>query len=516
MQELLVLHQKDGRTVNRFRVKDNSEIFTIGSGRRSDIRILGEDIDVLHACFEKRNGVWKILDLGSDSGTWVDNSPIVELELKHNVVLNIGSHTLEIQPVELNKYKLFRTEKKIDLRGEQREVYQQVAIFYKGELIESFLDTPKKKISVPYNKKRYLIDPPKSPEWVESKFGDFVVKNRLVRSPKFVSSDSSLWAIFPEDLVKPTAWAFGITLVFFLAAFLIPKALRKDPGAIKENQYTKLIFDEKEIEKQKKKALKLTKQIEKKVEKKKPKAVKKKQVAKAQAKPKTRGPKLKKVAKLRPSRSNRKVNAKAAKVVSKIQKAGLSSIIGKVAKRAGSNSVRIKARGSVNASSRGFASVSDLKKGAKLASAAKSGSFRVGGINTKGVAGGGKVSGALGGLSGAGIGRGSVDALEEETEVAGGLSAEQIASVVKKNIGAVRYCYERQLAANPNLYGKIKVQFTISGAGLVITQKIKSTTMRSSLVEGCILRRVKRWKFPKPKGGTEVVVSYPFYFKSTQ
>ena len=122
----------------------------------------------------------------------------------------------------------------------------------------------------------------------------------------------------------------------------------------------------------------------------------------------------------------------------------------------------------------------------------------------------------LGGLSGTGIGSASVGAIEEETEVEGGLTADQIARVVKKNLGAVRYCYERQLVANPNLYGKIKVEFVITPTGKVSTQKIKSTTMKNALVEGCILRKIKRWAFPIPKGGTEVAVSYPFYFKSTK
>ncbi len=518
MKELLVLHQKEGKTVNRFRVRDNSDIFTIGSGRRSNIRILGDEIDSLHACFEKRDGIWKVIDLGSESGTWVNNSPIVEHSLEEPLLLRIGKHTLEVRAVELKSLNIFKIPKKVDIKGEEQKIYQQIVVLMGDAVMESYLEEPGKVIKVPYARKVHEVQPAKGPEWQEQSFGSYKIKNRLVRSPQFKREESSIWAIFPEDLIKPTIWAVSSTFVFLLACFIIPKALKGDPGAIKENQYTKLIFDEKEIKKQKKKALKLTKKIEKKIEK--PKKVAKKKVVapRKKAAPKVLAPRKKKIARLAPSRSNKKVNAKAAKVVSSIKKAGLSRLVSKVALRSSNNALLVKTKGvkANKGTGRGFASISNLKSGAKLGSASATGSFRVGGINTKGTAGGGSVSGSLGSLSGSGVGTGVVDALEEETEIAGGLSAEEIAAVVKKNIGAVRYCYERQLAANPDLYGKIKVEFVISPAGRVSTQKIKSTTMKSSLVEGCILRKIKRWKFPIPKGGTEVAVSYPFYFKSNK
>lgn len=516
MKELLIKHELNGRVINRFRVRPvKTGVFTIGSSKNANIRILGQSIDPIHAGFEMRDGKWSVLDLGSETGTWVDNAPIVENEVDSNVNIRIGEHSLSVEPVEVIKHKIFKEQKSIDMNGAEVSVYQQVAVFFHGELLESYLEEPKKDLQIPYGKETLTIKAPVSADWVENKQGEYIVKNRLVRSPKFKNEDRTIWSLFPKDLARPFASAFGATFTFFLALYIIPKALNSDPGEIQDNQYTKLIFDQKTIEKQKKKALKITKKLEKK--KKKTTKIAKKRT-RTKAAPQIKNTK-KQLAKLAPSRSNKKINAKVSKVVSSIKASGLSSLVSKVSQRAAKNALVVKSKGFKAADDRGgraFASINDVKKGAKLGAAQKLGSFRVSGVSTKGVAGGSAVSSRLGGLSGTGIGSASVGAIDEETEVEGGLTADQIARVVKKKLGAVRYCYERQLAANPNLYGKIKVQFVIAPTGKVSTQSIKSTTMKSALVEGCILRKIKRWAFPLPKGGTEVAVSYPFYFKSTK
>ena len=90
-----------------------------------------------------------------------------------------------------------------------------------------------------------------------------------------------------------------------------------------------------------------------------------------------------------------------------------------------------------------------------------------------------------------------------------------IAQYIKTQFGQILYCYERQLSANPDLYGKVAVKFTIAGTGKVETQAINETTLKDKSVEGCILNKIAKWKFPEPKGGTKVLVTYPFLFKST-
>jgi hypothetical protein len=136
------------------------------------------------------------------------------------------------------------------------------------------------------------------------------------------------------------------------------------------------------------------------------------------------------------------------------------------------------------------------------------------GVSTAGRGGGGSLSG-YGTLSGGNTGNAGVGLIEDESEIVGGLDRDVIAQYIKTQLGAILYCYERQLTAHPEMEGKVSVKFVIGGNGKVDEQKIGDTTLKNATVEGCILNRVAQWKFPTPRGGTKVVVTYPFLFKST-
>lgn len=123
----------------------------------------------------------------------------------------------------------------------------------------------------------------------------------------------------------------------------------------------------------------------------------------------------------------------------------------------------------------------------------------------------GATVGGSGGFGGKGF---SMNLGGDEAEAIGGLDKSLIAAVVQANIGQIKHCYERQLIVDPNIFGKIVAQWTINKDGLVSTTGVKKTTMNNASVENCILGKIKNWEFPKPKGGGQVVVSYPFLFKS--
>jgi hypothetical protein len=100
--------------------------------------------------------------------------------------------------------------------------------------------------------------------------------------------------------------------------------------------------------------------------------------------------------------------------------------------------------------------------------------------------------------------------------VLGSLDKELIRRVIHAHRNEIRYCYERALTANPGLWGKVTVNFIIGGNGGVQSSKVKETTMNNAEVEGCIVQKIKMWKFPEPKGGGIVVVTYPFVLKQTE
>lgn len=130
-----------------------------------------------------------------------------------------------------------------------------------------------------------------------------------------------------------------------------------------------------------------------------------------------------------------------------------------------------------------------------------------GGYGTKGKGGGEAGYGKLALTGSTGV---SAIPLGAEASVAKGLDRDQIAAVINRNQGQVRFCYEQGLQSDATLNGRVAVDFTIGGNGMVKEASVASTTLKAKTVEDCIVMRLKSWKFPLPDGGVDVKVSYPF------
>lgn len=94
----------------------------------------------------------------------------------------------------------------------------------------------------------------------------------------------------------------------------------------------------------------------------------------------------------------------------------------------------------------------------------------------------------------------------------GSLSKEQVYKVVKAHEAGVKYCYEKELQHKASLAGNVDVFWVIQPDGTVSKASIKSSAMNDAAVEGCIVRQVKQWQFPKAPGQT-IVGRFPFVFK---
>ncbi|MGM0557305.1 MAG: AgmX/PglI C-terminal domain-containing protein [Myxococcota bacterium] len=104
---------------------------------------------------------------------------------------------------------------------------------------------------------------------------------------------------------------------------------------------------------------------------------------------------------------------------------------------------------------------------------------------------------------------------EEQKSVGmGTLDAGSISSVIRRRQSAIQNCYERVLKTNPEAGGKLVLRFTIGTRGRVTSTKVLSDISGGS-VGGCASRAVKRWRFPRPKGG-EVTVSKTFVLEASQ
>ena len=141
-------------------------------------------------------------------------------------------------------------------------------------------------------------------------------------------------------------------------------------------------------------------------------------------------------------------------------------------------------------------------------------SLGVGGIGLKGRAGGDKKFGRGAGNLGERSGR-VPKVIPGKASVTGALDKAIIRRVINKNRQAIKYCYDKELQKKKDLHGKIVVTFVISPTGRVVKSSVKQSTMKNKSVEDCIAERVRRFKFPAPKGGGIVEVSYPFIFKAS-
>lgn len=109
--------------------------------------------------------------------------------------------------------------------------------------------------------------------------------------------------------------------------------------------------------------------------------------------------------------------------------------------------------------------------------------------------------------------RGSVAARgADEVYGTGALDQAKISSVVRRRLGALNGCYEKQLKRNPELAGKVRVRFTILESGRVGDPTVVENTLGDAEIGRCIIARMGGWRFPRPDGGT-VTLTLPFTFE---
>jgi hypothetical protein len=89
----------------------------------------------------------------------------------------------------------------------------------------------------------------------------------------------------------------------------------------------------------------------------------------------------------------------------------------------------------------------------------------------------------------------------------GRLPPEVIQRIVRQNFGRFRYCYENGLRTDPNLQGRVLVNFVIGRDGN-ISNVSGSGDMPNVAVTSCITRAFYGLSFPQPDSGI-VTVSYP-------
>lgn len=477
-REVYLEHRKNGRFLRAVRMGGHKSQLTIGSNRDVDIRVLDKNVSGIHAVLEYKNSKWIVRDLGSEQGTEVNGEKIIDHFVQGKTTIKFGPHEIKISPLRTPTALFGKPE-----ANEGSSTHQQVVVSYKGRTFDTKVLGINESFTHMLGGKDIVLPAPKGKEWVVTEYDGVTVRQRLVSLPKTVGRDG----ISLDKEVGRSATMVVIALMFlFPISYLFNKKPNSEQAPTK---ITQMIYDAKIIKKKREKA--------------------------AEVRTRLNGSnnRINEVKENNAGQVRVGKNTVSTKVISNIKASGLSKLIGKIAVRAGNAAMVVTSAGSVetNSIAQGVVSGTTIKGNFENN---KSDGFKVSKVTTGGKAGGSNAYKDGSDLAIGSVGTGDVGVAEEEAIVDGGLDREVIASIIKESLGQVRYCYERQLSADPGLMGKVQIKFTIGATGNVVSQQIGISTLNNAMVEGCILRRVARWKFPTPKGGTSVLVTYPFLFKA--
>ena len=454
-------------------------VMTFGVSRKSNIVSIDKSVAHFEGVFEHREDGWHYISFDT-------NTTEADFKITHNSEIVVSKSKLQFSVVEKEAYIHLALQNVKSFGTEKRQI---LLVSKNGRLLKTEIKLPNEKLTYSINGIKQNLAFAGSTEWQEQVIEGFNFKSKLIN----VEDLKSISKITGDQIAdKESKKMLYITLsamaLFLFLGLLVPKKSAVVAELPIQTATTVVMkTDKKKIEKQKQKT--------------------------AAQKPAQQAPAQPQQAAAAPTAGASRVNA----MLKGALGARISQLIGKVsATDARTANVLVTTSGvkaGEGASGRALAAVGNVDSSGRNWTGEAVGSGK--GVGTVGIGGGKGTAGLGNGLKAGKTGSGGVGLIEEESEVTGGLDREVIAQYIKTQLGQILYCYERQLSANPELYGKVSVKFTIAGTGHVESQLIGDTTLKSLPVEGCILNKVSKWKFPEPKGGTKVVVSYPFLFKST-
>lgn len=465
---------EDGK-IKSWKRSGSAELLTFGTSRKAKIVSIDKSVESFESVLEYRGSDWHYISFSAKCDSKAAAADIV---IKDDTVIKFRNSTLHFEIAD-KKLELIKNIEAIKLNGAAAR--QLVMVTRNSNIVSVHVKDPAKKFSIYSEGKALNLDLPMTDHWSSQELNCYTIKYKKIDTHD-VSLYNDLKKVKDKDQESKKALyiTLGATFLLIAVSLLVPRAVKEE---IVRPQEARMIIVKSDLKKRipREKAAPRSTQQEAKTDK--------------------------------PSAASGKVSALLKGAIG----VRISQLIGKVsATEARTANVLVTSSG-VKAgealSGRALAAIGKVESSGRNWNGESSGSGS--GVSTAGVGGGNGSKGLSGGLGQGKTGAGGVGLIDEESEIVGGLDREVIAQYIKTQLGQILYCYERQLSANPNLYGKIAVKFTIAGSGSVETQSINDTTLKNSSVESCILSKISKWKFPEPKGGTKVLVTYPFLFKST-
>lgn len=488
MLSLIVRQSLKNGSVKTWKLRSQKTTQTFGSSRLADVISISPETKGIQGLFEYRNGAWWYVSMDISQAEKGKISPALRIDEAQT--LELEECTLQLTPVLKETDLYLRLEKASREQRPSDKSFQLYIVRHQDTVLETKVLPMDKKFR-PAN--AFGAAPVKctpGAEWNKTMVGNLEVSQRTISMEDAAKMGHiSMDQLMDKDSKKGLYIVLGGFLMLVTIGVFSPKSQTLETVASPPQIAQKIIV-----------------KTDLKPKRKKADAAPKQQVVVKEAPASAAQPKAE-----MPTSGGSKV----ANMMKSLQGGRVSQLIGKVSAQAAKSGNIIVANGTKagsGPSGRALAAVGSMEKSGRDWGTEGNGTGVK--ISTAGRGGGGSASG-MGGLVAGGTGSGGVGLIEEEGEITGGLDREVIAQYIKSKLGQILYCYERQLSANPDLFGKVAVKFTIASTGQVEQQLIGDTTLKNATVEGCILNRVAAWKFPQPQGGTRVLVTYPFLFKST-
>ena len=141
-----------------------------------------------------------------------------------------------------------------------------------------------------------------------------------------------------------------------------------------------------------------------------------------------------------------------------------------------------------------------------------------GGLKTKGKAYGTGTGYGVQGLKGSAGSRGIAAIFQGQPELlkvkqSEGLTKKQVMDELKRHVSKIQSCYERALLNSPGISGRVEYEWHITAKGRVKWSKVKRAEISNGdVLNNCVLRVIKKMRFPVAKNGEPTVphIGFPF------
>lgn len=142
-----------------------------------------------------------------------------------------------------------------------------------------------------------------------------------------------------------------------------------------------------------------------------------------------------------------------------------------------------------------------------------------------GTGGGGRGFGRVGGLgkvdTGSGRGMGGkvgkakkkvnfYKMFKEEPTLSAGCNSANIKRMINAKSNALRFCYELEYQSRPSLTGNVRIKWQIDASGAIHNVEMKSSSLASKTVGGCMVRVFRRMYFERPEGTCSAEQNFMF------